>query len=121
MRNLTNLRARRLIIHKTDTEQDLENFRASEAETPMTPAIQAYFEAHLQGTLKTSVTQSARFMDVQADVPARLCRRMIDSEQEFLDGSKKLAQKYLAVVAAMTRGKQQIALGSLAFLQCEGQ
>lgn len=120
MKHLTNLRAHRLIIHITNLEQDIESFRPSTAETPLDGVTREYIQKHLQDTLIASPTYSARFTNPAAEEPAVLCRRMINSEAAFLDGSARLARRYLAVVAGTTRGKGNIAQGNIAFVACEG-
>lgn len=109
MKNLTQLTARRLIIHITD--QKLPEFRASSAETELTEEVRDYIEQHLADALKSSTTHAACFQNPEADVPARLCRDMITGEQDWIAGSKQLADRLLSFTSGnVTRGNLAVVL-----------
>ena len=100
MRDATDIQLDQLIVHILDPKRP-DSPVLSECTIPLegNQHLIDYFVTHIRNSLKDSAAKAARFVVMDDEVVSGICRALLDDRLDFVEGSRRLAQKLYEIIA----------------------
>jgi nucleoid associated protein NdpA len=116
MRRTTQIKVEKVILHLLHRDQSTPQLSQVAIPADSDPRIFAYFQEHIENSLRDEQARVARFLDLQTEVPA-VCTGLLGGGLDFVEGSQRLAKKLHRIIL----GDRRIASGDLVVCLYQGR